>query len=345
MRFTTRLCRRDFLKGAALSLPVSALGKRSVARNTEVRASRIVPGKIPEFVPGKLSMKWADEAMIRRAAELHPFDLQSRMDISINARTTCVDPDLGYISYSQIHFDTEPPHMVHTVGDFVDDTGRHTDSLWLNRSATNHRTNDEVVHRIAQNAMDVVDQGMGWDPPKPPFVWGTGKELPRERWTHLPEATRIILGMVTYYRATGDSRALETARSMVHRFYEIAKKDDKYLWYSDFNYAQQGSEVLPLRVINGAKIEDKDPRSGAGNMGGDQPAALMGLMLIPVMRYYEDTKDPLAAELVTKFSRLVIDLMPDFSKNIGQTHSALTTASGIFQAGQVLGISEFKDWA
>ena len=80
-------------------------------------------------------------------------------------------------------------------------------------------------------------------------------------------------------------------------------------------------------------------------MCGDQPAAMMGLMLIPVVRYYEDTKDPLAAELVTKFSRLVIDLMPDFSKNIGQTHSALTTASGIFRAGQVLGVSEFKDWA
>src|SRR5439155_21564334 len=142
----------------------------------------------------------------------------------------------------------------------------------------------------AQNAMAVVDQGMAWDPPKPPFVWGTEKEWPKERWTHLPEATRVILGMVTYYRATGDSRALETARSMVHRFYEIAKKNDKYLWYSDFNYAQRGSEVLPLRVINGVKLDDEDPRSGAGNMGGDQPAAIMGLMLIHGMPDYGDTK-------------------------------------------------------
>jgi len=143
--------------------------------------ARIIPGKLPEFVPGKLSMKWADEAMIQRAAELHPFDLQGRMDLAINARTTCVDPNLSYISYSQVHFDTDPPHMLHTVGDFVDDMGRHTDSLWLNRSATNDQTNKEVVYRIAQNAMAVVDQGMAWDPPKPPFAWGTEKEWPKER--------------------------------------------------------------------------------------------------------------------------------------------------------------------
>jgi hypothetical protein len=31
----------------------------------------------------------------------------------------------------------------------------------------------KVVHRIAQNAMTVVDQGMAWDPPEPPLVWGT----------------------------------------------------------------------------------------------------------------------------------------------------------------------------
>ena len=241
MKFYSSMGRRDFLQtGIGLAVAAAASGCR--AQKEELRASKIVPGKIPEYVPGKLPMKWADEAMIREAAELHPFDLQRRMKMAVNATTTCVDPNLGYISYSQIHFETRPPHMLHTVGDFVDDMGRHTDSLWLSRSATNDHRNDEIVHKIAQNAMDVVDQGMAWDPPEPPFVWGTEKEWPRQRWTHLPEATRVILGTVTYYRATGDQRALETARSMVHRFYEIAEKNDKYLWFPDFNYEQQGDQ-------------------------------------------------------------------------------------------------------
>ena len=121
--------------------------------------------------------------MIREAADLHPFDLQGRMKLAVNARTTCVDPNLGYISYSQIHFDTDPPHMVHTVGDFVDDMGRHTDSLWLNRSATDDHINDEVVRRLVQNTMDDVAEGLPWDPPQMPFVWGEKKEdWPKERW-------------------------------------------------------------------------------------------------------------------------------------------------------------------
>ena len=101
-----------------------------------------------------------------------------------------------------------------------------------------------------------------------------------------------------------------------------------------------------MNLINGGKPDTKNPLAGAGGAGsGDQPAALMGYMLMPVMRYYEDTKDPVAAEMATKFSRLVIDLMPDFAKNIGQTTSGLATASGILYAGQVLGIPEFKSWA
>jgi hypothetical protein len=72
---------------------------------------------------------------------------------------------------------------------------------------------------------------------------------------------------------------------------------------------------------------------------------MMGLMLLPVMRYYEDTQDPVAADLARKFSRMVIDLMPQFGNNIGQTHSSLATASGVLRAGQVFGIPEYIDWA
>ena len=127
--------------------------------------------------------------------------------------------------------------------------------------------------------------------------------------------------------------------------YRVAEKNDKYLWYPDYNYEQVGSKILPMRVTRGAGINASDPHSGTGDMGGNYPLAAMGLMLKPVMRYYEETQDPVAAELVTKFARVAIDLMPDFAQNIGGAHSALTTASGIFQAGHVLGIPEFKTWA
>ena len=47
-------------------------------------------------------------------------------------------------------------------------------------------------------------------------------------------------------------------------------------------------------------------------MGGNLPAGFAGMMLLPVLRNYQETKDAVAAELASKFSRLVIDLMPDF---------------------------------
>src|SRR5258708_35696771 len=106
MDFDLCIARRHFLKQTAAGLSALAARSGACAQTRELQTSRIIPGKIPETVPGKLLMKWADEAMIRQAAELHPFDLQGRMNMAVNARTTCVDPNLGYIGYSEIHFET-----------------------------------------------------------------------------------------------------------------------------------------------------------------------------------------------------------------------------------------------
>src|ERR1700722_19080986 len=105
MLFDGLIDRRSFLTRAG-GIAVAAGGCQSRLVANELRASRIMPGRVPEYVPGNLDMKWADEAMIRRAAELHPFDLQGRMILAVNARTTCVDPNLGYIGYSLIYLET-----------------------------------------------------------------------------------------------------------------------------------------------------------------------------------------------------------------------------------------------
>jgi len=329
--------RRDFLKRSGLGLAMVVAGDSSYARREEQRAARIVPGKIPERVPGKLPMKWADEAMIRQAAELHPFDLQRRMNIAVNARTTCVDPDLGYLSYAEIHFDNRPPLMLHTVGDLVDDTGRHTDSLWLNRSATNDHTNDDVVHKITENAMDVVDQGLAWNPQSAPYAVAGHEQEQIGRWTDLPETSRMFLGLVTYYGATGNPRALSTLRAMMRRHFEIAEKDDRYLWFPHDIYIPVGTKVLPWNLAHGEKVDVRDPHSASTGM--------VGLMLLPVVRYYEVTKDPLAADFSIKYSRLIVELMPDFVNTIEHTHSRLAMISGVLMAGQVLGVPEFEEWA
>jgi len=357
MIFDGLMQRRSFLQRVGGFATVAAGCEGSLC-GRQLRAARIVPGRVPDPIPGNLEMNWADEAMIQHAAELHPFDLQARMNLAVNARTTCVDPNLGYIGYSLIYLETRPPYMRHQIGDFADDTGRHTDSLWLNRSATDDHNNDEVVHRLAQNAMDMVDQGIAWNPPEPPFSWTRDpKERMNYRFAHLPEVSRVILGLMSYYRATGDPRALHTVRSMVRKHYEIAQKNDRYLWYPDYNYLLVNGATLPMRVVRGkwgiyptgqiaGRINLEDPKaSGTGDMGGNSPAAAMGMMLLPVVRYYEDSKDPLAAELAVKFSRLIVELMPQFAENIAQTHSNLATISGVLHTGHVLGIPEFVEWA
>ena len=340
----SRMGRREFLWQTGLGLGWCATGCAGLQGLGRPRAARILPGKVPEKIRGRLKLQWPDEALVHRAAAMHPFDLQGRMELAASAMTCCTDPDWGYIGYSQVHFDTRPPHMLHVVGDFVDDMGRHTDALWMIRSALGRLPNEQVVRQMARNAMDVVDDGMAWDPHEAPFSWWGGEDRPRDRWTHLPEATRVILGMISYHRATGDKRALATAREMVHGFYNIASKDDRYLWYPDMNYEQVGDEILPMGVARGRIPRQTEPASGAGG-DGNQPAAMMGLMLLPTVRYYEQTGDPVAAELVTRFTRLVIELMPNFATSIGQTHSSLATASGIFKAGLVLNKPEYVDWS
>jgi hypothetical protein len=339
--------RRDFIRQTAIGLTAIATnGKGLCWAEKKPSAPHIIPGNVPDYSPGTLPLRWADEAMISKAANLHPFDLQGRMQLAVNARTSCVDPNLGYIGFSQMFFQTRPAHMIHLVGDFVDDMGRHTDSLWLNRSATDDRNNDEIVHRIAQNAMDSVDHGIAWNPPQKPFLWwGVPDERIKGRWAHLPEGTRVTLGLITYYRATGDKRAFRLARSMVHELSRISQKSDKYVWFPDFNVEQIGAKILPMRIVTGAKVDVNDPKSGANGMGGDLPACFMGMMLLPALRYYEESRDSAAAELAVKFSRLVVDLLPEYTKNIGNVHTALCTASGIMRTGSLMGIPEYEHWA
>jgi hypothetical protein len=335
--------RRDFIKGTAMGLGLAAASPKGfTSGKKQPRDARMVAAQVPHRGPGNLTMKWADEKLIRTAASIHPFDLQSRMSLAVNARTTCVDSDLGYLPYSLIVFQTIPAYMQHRVGDFADDNGRHTDSLWLNRSANDDRQNMEVMLKIARNAMDIVDDGLPWNPPQPPFLWPSYEKS--GRYCHLPESTRVILGLVSYYAATGDPRALQTVRSMVERLYRIAEKNERYIWFPDYNYEQAGREILPMAILHGGKINAADPQTGAGKMGGNQPAAMNGMMLMPILRYYRITRDPIAAELAAKFSRLIVDLMPDFLVNMDHTHSSLATAIGIFMTGLILNIPEFIDW-
>ena len=163
--------RRDFLKQAGLGLTILATGCTTQGPWRTTRQAPLIPGIIPPTLEGRLPLQWADAQMIRQAAALHPFDLQRRMDLTVNAMTGCIDPNRGYISYALIVFQTRPPYMQHRVGDFADDLGRHTDSLWLIRSATGTRLNDEVVRRMAHNAMDIVEEGIAWNPPQDPYLW------------------------------------------------------------------------------------------------------------------------------------------------------------------------------
>jgi hypothetical protein len=348
------------MKWAAFGMAATA-ARGVVPSAAEKKASRIIPGKVPEYFTGKLEMKWADAPMIREAASLHPFDLQARMKMAINAMTTCCDPNHGYITYAQVLFDTNPPHMSHHVGDFIDDMGRHTDSLWMIRSATNDKNNDQVVHQFVRNAMDVVDEGVAWNPPEPPFIRWWDKDpgdAPRGRWSHFPEATRVLLGLASYYRATGDPLAEETLRSMTRGFYRIAQKNDKYAWYPDYNYEEIDGQTLPMRVVNGrwqdyprgawvkGTVDVSDPiASGTGDMGGNFPAAFVGMILMPLLRRYDDSKDEVAAELAHKLARTVVELMPNFKNNMVHTHTNLSTVSGIFRLGQMFGTPNYQTWA
>src|SRR5262245_57234517 len=110
--------RREFLITAALIGVSGAPGCGRLRLFSKPHAARIIPGQIPERIPGSLKTNWPDEAMLQRAASMHPFDIQGRMELAASAMTCCVDPDLGYIGYSQIHFNTRPTPMQHVVGDF-----------------------------------------------------------------------------------------------------------------------------------------------------------------------------------------------------------------------------------
>lgn len=289
----------------------------------------------------QLPLKWADEEMIKRASSMHPFDLQGRMEIAVNALTAPVDPFWNYITYFGVDFRTKPVHMRHSApGDFGDTAGRNSDALFLIRSATETQMNDEIVPKIAQNMIDFVDEGISWIPKGTPWA--------REnRWSHLPEGSRTMLGLVTYFLATGDERAKKVMEEMVTRHYKLACKNEDYFWLVDMNYEEVAGDLVPRHILSGETLDETNPMNGlrSTTMGdNNRPATSTGMFFLPMMRFYEVTGDERASEFVRKAGKLIVDKMPDFSEHINHTHFNMATVSGILKCGATMNIPEFLQW-
>ena len=186
MGFENSTSGRRYLKWAGIGLALVIAACSLLPAQDRPTLYRLFPAKSPSERPVISKAAWPDEALIRKAREMHPFDLQGRMELAISAMTSCTDPDLSYLSYSYGTFNARPAWMQHCLGDFVDDAGRHTDAMWMIRRATDSRLNDQVIRKMARNGMDVVEDGIAWDPPQEPFTWYGGGAKPTDRWTHLP---------------------------------------------------------------------------------------------------------------------------------------------------------------
>jgi hypothetical protein len=188
--------------------------------------------------------------------------------------------------------------------------------------------------------MDFVDEGISWIPKGTPWA-------PKNRWSHLPEGSRTMLGLVTYYMATGDERAKKTMGEMVARHYDLACKNEKYFWFVDMNYEEVDGKLMPRRILSGETLDETNPMSGlrSTTMGDyNRPATSTGMFFLPMMRFYEATGDERAAELVRKASQLIVDKMPDFAEQINHTHFNMATVSGILKCGALMNIPEFIQW-
>lgn len=184
-------------------------------------------------------------------ADIHPFDLQARIELGIRNLTALLDTDRPGQMYFLVNWRTRPPRADHCLWDCGDGSGRHIDALTLARIMVK-KGSPELQRSKEEEAIErwmfqlLGEDGLSWLPNEPwAQPWGTNILLvdwhQGERAAEISWAQRgTLLALVSRYRATGESLYLRHAKRMVDALLAVAMRHPDGLFYPEGYYRTGG---------------------------------------------------------------------------------------------------------
>ncbi len=275
--------------------------------------------------------------LLQRAAKMHPFDLETRAELAINAMMGVTDPIRG--GPFVFAWLSRPIRLEISAAVFA---GEYVDGLAMARivSGSEHGLPaEEIMRRVSQ---ELMVEG---------FYWGqTGQGIDIASHKH------ILPCLLTLHRLhPDDPRPLQQIRESLHAFHRIALRGKlpdgrPYLYFPVAAKAAHSSEYsgTSYHRAKGWQDQTKEPIDTGS-------AGFHGTITLPFAQYYELTRDPEAAEFLDQFIRFLLERATDFNPDAsfdksgdvtnGQVWSRMMTIEGILIHGLASGRADLVDWA
>lgn len=258
------------------------------------------------------------------------LDLQYHARLGLNHLTRNVDPERGYEPYFTTFLLTDPPEARHANWDFGDITGRFVDALILARQMTEDTRGQEVEEALRKLLLSTFSEGDGLSY-RPDTPWS-------DHEADVFDQSSTLLALVSWYLLERDEKIKHYIDRMVEGLWRIAKKEDDYCYYEYVTY-------LP----NGKEGSHKD------NWEKADPCHHGGRLILPLARYFEETKDKNTRQLIEYLVNFIVYHSGVFGEDgsfQGHFHSRAATVAGILrfalntdQQGLIDWSKKIYDWA
>ncbi len=281
--------------------------------------------------------------------DIHPFDLQARAGLAVNALTGLLDPEREGLMYFLASWRARPPRADHGLWDCGDGSGRHVDALTLARAMVRQGSpaalpgqGDAQLERWMLGL--IGEDGLSWLPAEP-WAEPWGREIllagyrPGERYAEVSWAQRgTLMGLTTRFLRTGDERYLELARRLVDGLLRIAVEHPDGLYFPEGYYCEGGWGTRDPGLYPG--LEEYN-----------------AVIVQPAVRLYEVCGYVPALELADEVFRFALrhtaSYLPDGSfrpvapgqPEAAHFHTHTCFAAGALKLGLALGRREYVAWA
>lgn len=263
--------------------------------------------------------------------------LEGRARIALNALTRYLDAAADDRPYMTAHLAAEPARLSHSGWDFGSSVGRLVGAIALARETTGADEGEDVERRLREKLLDTfADDGLS-------YREGGDGEGPR---ANMHDQRSVLLGLTTWYLATGDPAVKDAADELCGALERIAVKDGHpHLAKQDFWY-YPATEYTP----------DGWPSRDAIYLGVNvDPAHTSARLLNPLAKYHEATGNRDAYDLANFFARHTVEYSGAFDDDgrfndgtefrTGHFHSRMVSVTAIARFARDTGNANYLSWA
>lgn len=272
------------------------------------------------------------------------LNLAARATMAILPLKSLRDERLNGQIYFDVRYDEDPPRAYHTVWDYGDGTGRHTDALVLAHIMTGSQEALDVAREFAEMLIGWQgDKGLSWWPQEPWTLpdgekdftfplqdWKPGQRVADVTWSQRGS----LMGLTSLYLLTGDDRYRRQAQAIVDGLDDIALCREDYRFFPELGFREGGWRHA------------EEPRT-------DGTSEVKGVTILPLLRFYAATGYEPALNLAGGLIRFILHKAEGYELDgrffkikgfWGHFHSSTAVITGVIRYGLLTNQPEFVAW-